>query len=77
MAVQIPTIEELRSRVQADIDHFEGAVPERYVIAWRGYLAALLEWGLLSASDHWAIMDMLPAISEPDPVDEIMEGRNN
>ncbi|XXF79127.1 hypothetical protein P2318_05080 [Myxococcaceae bacterium GXIMD 01537] len=68
-------IETLRSRIQADLEHFEGNLPERYSIAWRAYLAALLEWQLLPVSSYDGLIDLLPAV-EDDPVVEILRGRD-
>src|SRR5437764_10200844 len=69
-----PTLDELRTRIRRDIGHFGGALPERYVLAWDGYLAALLEWGLLSVSDHAALQNLLPPL-EDNPVVSILLGR--
>jgi len=75
--IDVPTLDELSRRIKADIDHFGGLLPERYAIAWRGYLAGLSEWGVISTADHNELWKMLPEIGDPDPVDEIMIGRNN
>ena len=42
-----PTTQELKDRIQSEISHFGGALPERVALVWGGYLAGLLEWGLL------------------------------
>ncbi len=60
MGVRIPTLEELEYRIQRDIEHYGGILPERVSIAWGGYLAGLLEWGLLPASSYNTVADMLP-----------------
>jgi len=39
--------EELASGIKADVQHFKGNLPERYSIAWRGYLAGLYEWNVI------------------------------
>jgi hypothetical protein len=41
---------ELMFRINADIEHFGGTLPEKTAIAWRGYLAAMLEWSLISVA---------------------------
>jgi hypothetical protein len=69
-----PTYGELRRRIQADSDHFGGTLPERTALAWDGYLAALLEWGLLSVADHERLTRLLPPIAD-NPVVDILLGR--
>jgi hypothetical protein len=69
-----PTFEELEHRIRRDIDHFEGNLPETYAIAWYGYLAAMIEWGLLSPSDHGKLTSMLPMLLE-NPATSILLGR--
>lgn len=75
--MQSPSVEELTNRINRDIDHFDGCLPERFAIAWRGYLAALLEWQLISVSNHDQLSDLLPQLEEPDPVVAIMLGRDH
>ncbi len=55
-----PTVEEIRRRIRRHIDHYGGHLPEPLVDAWDGYLAALIEWGLVSVSDHKQLVDLLP-----------------
>ena len=72
----IPTAEEMKFRIQRDINYFDGNLPERDAIAWRGYLAALGEWGLLSHPDLDAIKALLPPIdADDDPTSAILVGR--
>jgi hypothetical protein len=40
--------EELLQRIQRDIVSYSDVLPERVAIAWRGYLAALIEWESLT-----------------------------
>jgi hypothetical protein len=65
---------ELEHRIKVDVAHYHGSLPERVAIAWRGYLAALLEWSVISISAHDRLRGMLPEI-ENDPVTDIMLGR--
>jgi hypothetical protein len=65
---------ELEQRIGVDIAHYKGTPPERVAIAWRGYLAALLEWSVISIQAHDRLRDLLPDI-ENDPVRDIMLGR--
>lgn len=67
-------LEELRARMQKDLDFFAGSMPERYAIAWRGYLAGLLEWNVLDVASHDQLVTLLPEITE-DPVIDILLGR--
>jgi hypothetical protein len=70
-----PTFEELRDRIQEEFSHFGGNLPERTALAWDGYLAALIEWGLISVTDHDRLCKMLPPI-EDSPVIAILLGRS-
>lgn len=67
--------QELSHRLQADIEHFGGTLPERNGIAWRGYLAAMLEWDHISTSDYDGLLSRLPPI-EDDPSVAILRGRD-
>lgn len=66
---------ELLYRLQADIDHFAGTLPERNGIAWRGYLAAMLEWDHISSTDYDSLLSRLPPV-EDDPSIAILRGRD-
>lgn len=69
-----PATEELRERIEAEFSHFGGALPERVALVWDGYLAALLEWNLITPSQHKELSDMLPEIPD-NPVMSIFLGR--
>ena len=71
-----PSLGELRSRIQEDIDHFGGRLPTPYALVWGGYLAALIEWGMLSVDEHARLTDMLPKVAD-NPVVTILIGRPN
>lgn len=64
----------LTNRIQHEINYFNGALPERDAMVWYGYLAALIEWGLLSPSQHQKLSDMLPKITDK-PVMAVFLGR--
>jgi hypothetical protein len=68
-----PTLEELRSRIQASKRYYGGTLPSDAALAWGGYLAALIEWGMLSVSDHATLNDMLPKV-EGDAVLQVLGG---
>jgi hypothetical protein len=65
---------ELSDRIQADIDHFGGVLPERTAISWRGYLAAMLEWNLISVAEYDALLACIPPVNG-DPAIAILMGR--
>ncbi len=66
--------EELRFRLSAELNYHQGLPPERTVLAWRGYLAAMLEWQLLPQESYDQLARQLPDI-EDDPVIAILLGR--
>jgi hypothetical protein len=68
-----PSLEELRDRVQQSIGFYGGHIPERAALVWDGYLAALLEWGLISVSDHAELVALLPEV-EDNPVLRVFLG---
>jgi len=43
------------------------------VACWSGYIAALLEWKLISVSDHDKLSDLLPRLI-PDPTQRVFLG---
>ncbi len=70
-----PTQEELQERIQREVEYFDGILPERVAIAWGGYLAALLEWNLITPLEHQVVAGMLPKIPD-NPVMAIFLGRD-
>lgn len=69
--------EMVKSRIKADISHFKGNLPERYSIAWHGYLAGIFECGVIDIPSYDQLVELLPKISEPNPILEIFEGRDD
>jgi hypothetical protein len=56
--------------------HFGGELPEGFKLAWGGYLAALVEWGLVSADEHLRPCSLVRQTKcEDDPVVAIHLGR--
>jgi len=58
-----PKKQELASRINKHIKHIESkedCTPEELSIAWEGYVAALLEWDLISVGDHKKLLALLP-----------------
>jgi hypothetical protein len=69
-----PTQGELEERIRRDLDHFNGNLPERSALVWHGYLAALIEWGLISPGVHGHLTAMLPLLPD-NPAVDILLGR--
>lgn len=67
-------VAELSYRIQADIDHFRGSMPELTAASWRGYLAAMLEWNLLPVAAYDALVGRIPEVKN-DPAVAILRGR--
>jgi hypothetical protein len=65
---------ELEQRIRVDIEHFGQRLPERNAIAWRAYLAALLEWDVIGIAHYDALLALLPSV-EDDPARAILLGR--
>jgi hypothetical protein len=55
-----PTLEELADRITGATAHSGGHLPADHAAAWAGYIAALLEWGLLTPHDHGVLLSGLP-----------------
>lgn len=73
--IQLPHFEELKHRIQVDIDYLGGQLPEPNALVWYGYIAALIEWGLITVSEHDQLRDMLPDIPN-NPVKSVLLGRS-
>jgi len=65
---------ELRNRIKADLSYFHGQLPERNAIAWRAYLAGLLEWSVIDVAVFDHLTALLPDVVD-DPSVQIMLGR--
>jgi hypothetical protein len=68
-------VTELKRRIQADIDVFEGSLPERYKVAWHGYLAGLCEWGHITQGEYSEVVWRLLPVSVTLPVWKVDPGR--
>jgi len=75
MAPAHDIITEITHRIQADIDHFGGTMPERTALAWRGYLAAMLEWNLIPVAQYDQLLAKIPEVRD-DPAVAILRGRD-
>jgi hypothetical protein len=71
-----PYFDEIQSRIQRDVAYYNGKLPERFALVWNGYLAALIEWGLISVSEHEQLLKLLPHIDD-DPAVAILLGRSD
>ena len=68
---------DIELRILADVKHFESNLPERYSIAWHGYIASLYEFSIIG-QDHYAkLSSLLPKVGNPNPIAEIFEGRHD
>lgn len=63
-------------RIKYDIEVYEGNLPERFAIAWKGYLAGLLEWQVIDLTDYDRFLELLPAIAD-DPVPELFSSKDS
>lgn len=68
-----PTEQELRTRIEKSIRFHGGYLPPVSTAVWNGYLAALLEWNLISVSTHAKLVDLLPQL-DSNPIKEILVG---
>jgi len=68
-----PTVDEIRRRIRRHRERYNGQLPEPLANAWDGYLAALIEWDLITISDHKELVDLLPS-GDNSPGTEILLG---
>lgn len=69
-------VRELRDRIRADARAYGGTLTREVAIAWAGYLAGLIEWDVLSVSEHAALCSLLPPVDDS-PVTHILLGRED
>jgi hypothetical protein len=55
-----PTHEEIAQRIREVAEFHGGVMAAQHALVWEGYLAALLEWQLISADDHARLQSLLP-----------------
>jgi len=65
-----PTEEELRDRIAR---HLSWRGTDTVALLWRGYLASLLEWGLIEVHVHDKLLTLLPKVGIKE-LDEIFSG---
>ncbi len=64
---------EIADRITAALEARGGAMPPTEAAAWQGYLAALIEWDLISVPAHDRLYAMLPEV-EGRPAGRILLG---
>lgn len=67
-------VDELRFRIENDIHHFNGQLPERNAIAWRAYLCGLLEWAKIERETFEQLLEFVPSVSQ-DPAEFLLRSR--
>jgi len=55
-----PTVAETRERLADCARHYGGTISRDAGLVWDGYFAALIEWGLISPSEHAELCELLP-----------------
>ena len=64
----LPNFDELWNRLERSKG--KEVYDDRHACCWQGYLAALIEWGLIKPDEHKQLSELVPT-SEPDPSLEI------
>ena len=59
-----PTVAEMRDRFAQCARRYGGTIPRDAGLVWDGYIAALLEWGLIAPADHSELSDLLPQVAD-------------
>lgn len=67
-------IDEIARRIERERGHSGGHIPERVALVWYGYLAGLIEWGMISVAEHAELSNLLPQIAD-NPVMAVLLGR--
>jgi hypothetical protein len=63
MSTERNIFEELKYRIENEIKHRGVKLDDVVNAAWRGYLAAALEWGIISVAEHDKLNDLLPPLA--------------
>lgn len=58
---------ELRYRIESEIAHQGGKLPERTAIAWRAYLGGLFEWSVITQPIFDRLIALVPSTNGPTP----------
>jgi hypothetical protein len=62
-----PTKQELLSRMTGHIAHHNDDTTCKLI--WKGYLAALMEWGLLQADDYHELNEVAGEVGQPEIIE--------
>ena len=65
---------EIKNRIQDEINYYNGILPEIVIGCWNGYIAALIEWDLITINQHQELFNLLPEIPN-NPAVQILIGR--
>jgi hypothetical protein len=74
---QAEILAQLEYRIQEDLRAFGGNMPERFALAWHGYMAGLYEWDVIDLNTYSKLLSLLPKIGEPDPILTIFSGQDD
>jgi hypothetical protein len=77
MRTQEELLTHLEYRIQSDTQALGGTMPERFALAWGGYIAGLYEWKIIELKTYKKLLDLLPKVGEPDPILTIFTGRDD
>jgi hypothetical protein len=58
-------LEQLQYRIESDVAHFGGTLPDRNALAWHAYLLGLFEWSAIDRSTYEQLVAILPAAKDP------------
>jgi hypothetical protein len=59
---ELPTKEEIEKRMTAHLEHRGNS--DTVHLLWKGYLAALMDWGILRPDDYHDLNDLLNDVGE-------------
>ena len=59
---ELPTKEEIEKRMTAHLEHRGNS--DTVNLLWKGYLAALMDWGVLRPDDYHDLNDLLNDVGE-------------
>jgi hypothetical protein len=64
MSTERNIFEELKYRIESEIKHRGNALDDKVNAAWRGYLAAALEWSIINPSQHDELNELLSPLTD-------------
>ena len=66
-----PDFQELQKRLEKA--RAKDGYDDRHACCWQGYLAALLEWDLITPNEHKQLSETVP-VKQPDPSNVVFLG---